>query len=193
MATHTKVGSMYHPISAMTHYRVAYEAKKYSPETIMDIGGVGKLSSFIDVKAVNNANIAQGYDGCNLSNEDNSYDVVTSVSTLEHVEDQVACISESVRVCRKAVVHWYPYGEAAQMLEKYKSSFPLYKHPCIWVDIEELIKGYTNVRHYDYQSVSECRLLLCTMYPYMNVMPSYDIIREHGHKPYGKIIVIEKE
>ena len=188
--SYARVGNMIHPISAMLHYQVALESERFSPQSVIDIGGVGKLSKFLSCEIVN-ANKNQGFDGTNLPHDDNSFDVSVSVATLEHVKDQEKYIAESIRVCTKSAIHWFPCGEGGLVAEKYKGSIAKYNHPCVIPDISVL--KIPNSRSYDYMTVAEHMLLLCSLYETMNCIETYDFIDEHGHKTYGKMLIIDKQ
>lgn len=85
--------------------------------TILDAGcGTGinlhMLQEFGDVDGIDNSeraisfchtlgeNTARQADLCNLPMEDASYDLVTALDVLEHIEDDRRALSELVRVCR---------------------------------------------------------------------------------------------
>jgi len=175
---------MIHPITAILHYRVAKEAAKWNPKSIIDIGGVGKLRSFIDCE-ITDANKIKGFDGTNLKFQDNSFDVAISVATLEHVDNQQKFLDESIRVARIAAIHWFPYGDQAANVEEFKKRFSTYSHPCkIPAGICEGLSPFI--------SVSEHLLMLATLYEEMNCIETYDYVGTHGHKNYGTLMVVNK-
>ena len=131
-----------HPIKASTHYIVAHLIKKYvdNPETVIDMGGIGTLKYFLPSCKIVDANIKTGIDATNLPYKDNSFDIACSVATLEHVRDQKKFLSESIRVAKYAVVHYFPLGEDARTLEKFRATLKN-KHDCV-IPHDELIQEF---------------------------------------------------
>lgn len=176
---------MIHPITGILHYTIAQLAKNHNPNSIIDIGGVGKLKSFVDCDVID-ANKKKGHDGTRLRFEDNSFDVSVSVATLEHVENHQRFIDESIRVSRKSSIHWFPYGEFANKTEEFKKNFKTYNHPC---------KIPTNLHESNltpFMTVSEHLLLLSTLYEEINCKETYEFIQRFGNREYGTIMVINK-
>jgi len=176
---------MIHPITAILHHEIAFQAAGRNPKSIIDIGGVGKLKSFIDCK-ITDANKKKGYDGTNLKFPNNSFDLAVSVATLEHVDNQQKFIDESIRVAKIAAIHWFPYGQPAVEVENFKKRFSTYSHPC---------KIPTNIdRQYrtPFISVSEHLLLLATLYEEINCEETYNFVDQHGYKNYGTLMIVNK-
>lgn len=179
-----RVGKMIHPYRSFLHRKVATLAAQYEPASIIDMGGAGDMKTFACCP-VKDANIKKGYDGSDLYQfEDNSFDVATSVAVLEHVQldRREAFVNESMRVSRKAAIHWFPAGEAAREAEAFRDTFgPGCAHTsCVvgpWRD--EYIPCIT---------IRESFLLLATLYPAMNTMKLHDYVCEHGEKPYGALL-----
>ena len=107
------------PISEYMHYWVMRKLKEYGIETLVDMGGVGKLNKWFNVT---NANIKKKIDGTCLPYKDNSFDASTSISTLEHVKkgQQLKFLEEAIRVARKVSVHWFHYGVELADNNKFK-------------------------------------------------------------------------
>lgn len=176
---------MIHPVTAMLHYKIAHKAMGLEPKSIIDIGGVGKLRSFIDCK-IADANKSKGFDGTNLKFPDNSFDIAVSVATLEHVNNQQKFINESIRVAKIAAIHWFPYGNAAVKTEEFKKRFKSYNHPCS-------IPTNVDKQHCTpFVTVSEHLLLLATLYKEINCEETYCFINKYGCQNYGTIMVINK-
>jgi len=116
-------------VSKVIHNAVASYVKKYDPSTVLDIGGFRRLQQFLTAK-VTDANINNGIDGTNLPYKDNSFDVTTSIATLEHVNNQAKFMSESIRTARIASVHWFPFGPDGQRIEDLLKGYN-HKHDCV--------------------------------------------------------------
>ena len=184
------IGNLFHPISMVIHYHGARIIKKLNPSNVLDIGGTEKLKDLLDC-SVCDVNKRNGVDGTNLPYEDNTWDVSCSFSTLEHVggiPDQVKFLNESSRVSKKGFVHWFPCGQAAKKVELFKKGFKGYKHPCYVPLLEEL--SDISFKYHNFITIREHLLLLCTLYPQMNCISTYDFIEIYGDETYG--IVIEK-
>ena len=112
-------------------------------ETILDVGGgVDALNLFIKNKVVV-ANLKSGdilVEGPKLPLKDNSFEVVTSIDVLEHIDqkNRQVFINELLRVSKKKVIFSTPYGseghtESEKKLlklfeEKGRESFFLKEH-----------------------------------------------------------------
>jgi len=129
------------------HYVVADFLKKSSAnsQTILDVGGetritTNNLSYFLPNREVTTLNIiAQTgikVEGVSLPLEDDSYDAVVSIDTIEHIpkEDRKKAVSEYFRVARKEVVITGPINNEAQrqseirLNEQYKRLFGIDHH-----------------------------------------------------------------
>ena len=172
------------------HYAVAKIIKEnFIAESVLDVGGVGSLGSFLDC-SVTDANIKNGIDGCNLPYEDNSFDVSCSIATLEHVNNQAKFLKESIRVAKKGIVHWFPYGKAAIEEEEFRKTLPN-KHPSV-VPSKQLIEGfmklYPTFKLFEYISCQGHLLLLTILYPNLRIASVYDRAIEFGREMYGVIL-----
>lgn len=116
-------------VSSIIHYAIADVLDQYDNIKILDMGGTGKLQEFTK-HSVKSVNIKSGTDCTNMSFPDNSFDVAVSVAVLEHVNDQMKFIEESVRVSKIGVVHWFPAGDTAKKIEELKNKCDGYSHPC---------------------------------------------------------------
>lgn len=170
-----------HPISAFVHHEVASRVARYSPRSVLDVGGKGRMAVFLPEGCqLTNANKNAGVDGTNLPYPDSSFDVVVSVATLEHVGDQQLFLDECFRVARLAVVHWFPHGSSAELLERFKKSIPGYSHPSKVPDVQGVEPFYR---------FSEHLLLMAALKPkQFNTQRVYDFIRKHGDLYYGGIL-----
>jgi len=175
---------MLHPVTVVLHWKVLSILKQYDIKTVLDVGGVGKLEELSDY-LVRDANIEHGYDGCDLPFEDNSFDAVVSIATLEHVGDQEQFLQECNRVAKKVEVHWFPCGIYAYKVEELKKKHG-HRHPC---KVPYLPKGEIK------RSFINCgeHLLLCmTLTPSLKVPEVYKYVINNGHMPYGAILIREK-
>jgi hypothetical protein len=195
-----------HPVTAMLHHRVAEAAKEWHAETILDMGGVGKLSAFIDAE-IADANLNCGVDCCDLPYGDDQFDVCVSVATLEHVGNPIDFVRESVRVASRCAIHWFPYGERADKVERFKEAqvpgsaeelglARRYNHPCTVLGpelIESLSEEGIECELSGFVTVAEHLLLLATLYPELNITPVYDYVERHGSKPYGTLLTATRD
>lgn len=182
-----------HPISMVVHHNLHAVISRYEPSRIIDVGGNGKLDRFFDCEVVN-ANLCHGFDGADLPFEDDSFDVATSIATLEHVGDterQVQFVRECCRVATKASVHWFPAGECAAGIERLKEELG-HPHPCILPDraLEQIQREFKSASVSPFVSCSEHLLLLATINKRMNINRVYDFVRWHGNEHYGVILEI---
>jgi ubiquinone/menaquinone biosynthesis C-methylase UbiE len=151
-----------HPARGIIHYHIAGVLKKHGIRSVVDVGGNGSLNAFMPGIKVTNANIKNGIDGTNLPYADNSFDAAVSVAVLEHVKGMHKFLSESVRVARKLVVHWFPYGKDAEIVELFKLKIK-HNHYCVVPksDCVKFLKGIVkNVEVYPYTTIAEHLLLL---------------------------------
>jgi hypothetical protein len=188
-----------HPITARVHHEVARVARSYEPIDIIDMGGTGKLRTFLDAKIVD-ANIRKGIDCTKLPYGNESFDVAVSIATLEHVDNQPLFLAESLRVSRKGSIHWFPFGEQAAQTENFKAhiskrSKSSYSHPCVvpGTDLVQEVSKWDCKALWDvFVSVDEHMLLLSTLYDHFNTGDVFDFVSAHSGKPYGVVLTLEK-
>lgn len=94
-------------------------ADKVSGQYVLDVGGTGRLSGFVN-GWVKDANLTNGIDGCNLPFASSEFECVVSVNTLEHVTGQQAFIDEAIRVAEKKVVMCFPFSGVMEEIEEHK-------------------------------------------------------------------------
>jgi hypothetical protein len=98
------------------HRYAAALIRKYTPETVLDVGGEGFLRHFVGNVRVTSANIKEGADvqyvGDSLPFGDGSFDLVVSIDTLEHLPKgfRTHFCKELLRVARKGIVVCAPLG-----------------------------------------------------------------------------------
>lgn len=175
-------------ISRILHEKLASVINPYSPKTILDIGGKGRLAQFVSAK-VTDANIENGIDGCNLPYERNSFDVTCSNATLEHARDQNRFLDEAIRVCRVASVHWFPYGKYAEEVEEMIARYG-HHHRC---RIPKVASGTQTCIEYfsrlDFWPTVEHHLRqLMKLSPQLENAEVLEYISRNGHQPYGALI-----
>jgi hypothetical protein len=167
----------------------------YNPSSVIDMGGVGRLKSFIKCKVVD-ANIKYKIDATKLPFEDRSFDVAVSINTLEHIKQKVRFLKESIRVARKAAIHWFPFGEPAQEMEKFTKSLG-HKHPCSLPNYSDHIKPFKkdpSLKCSFIPSTVSCReslLLTATVHEKLNVEKNFEFISLYGDNPYAYILILE--
>lgn len=109
---------------------------------ILDVGGsLGELKKFLPGVSITTADVIPGadviYNGKKLPFDDQQWDSVVSVDTVEHVppDQRLSFIQELVRVTRKKVILIAPYASVAHVqyekelvkkLEKGKQEIPAY-------------------------------------------------------------------
>lgn len=181
-------------IARWCHWRLAYTIlSEYSPKSIVDLGGVGRLKNFVSCK-VTDANLKHGIDATKLPYKDRSFDIAVSINTLEHVKKKVKFIKESIRVSRIAVYHWVPSGEAAEATEKLKRKLG-HKHPCklpTFQDFEPFRKD-DSVRFVVTPAGMSCKehlLLLASMKEKLNKDEVFEFISKYGEEPYSYLFKI---
>jgi len=99
----------------LRHRCVASCLEEFRPETILDVGGEGLLQCFIATATVVSANVQNAdvlYDGKHLPFEDDSFDAVVSLDTVEHFpkDQRLEFLAELVRVAQHVVVLCAPLG-----------------------------------------------------------------------------------
>jgi len=99
------------------HYLMAHLASRFDPQNILDFGGEGVLSYFINSNvAVDTVNVnSKGnipYHNMQIAVKDKAYDVVVSLDTFEHIDRKFrpVLVNELCRIARKGVVIAAPYG-----------------------------------------------------------------------------------
>lgn len=173
-------------LAGYVHFHISKLLKANSVKSVVDVGGTGRLGWFME--HVKNANIKNGIDGTNLPFGNNSFDAAISIATLEHVDNQRKFLSESARVAKKMTVHWFPMGEGAKLVEKFKVRTG-YRHPCILPRIsmvQAFCQTITNAAIYPFISVREH--VLCLDLKNKARFESFKLVEEHGHKPYGFMV-----
>lgn len=173
-------------ISLWAHYGVVLPLRPIKCNTILDMGGAGRLVPLMPGAEVTNANKTSGQDACRTGYPDKSFDVVVSIATLEHVEDQFAFITESIRLARKATCHWFPYGPAAEDCERFKASIG-HSHPCILPDKSCFPRGAKIATH---MTVGEHLLLLAAIKPQIVSPDLFAYIAKNGRKRYGVSLLL---
>ncbi len=177
---------MLHPVTAVLQWKVLSILKQYDIKTVLDVGGVGKLNELTDrfVYNANVTNILNPMDGCDLQFEDDKFDAVVSIATLEHVGDQSQFLNECYRTAKKVEVHWFPCGIYAEDVEALKKKYGHW-HPCkIPVLPDDEDESFINCGEH---------LLLCmTLTPSLKVPEVYDYVIKNHDMPYGAILIREK-
>jgi hypothetical protein len=90
-----------------------------SPKSILDVGGTHLLNRFFPDVTILSLNIDNSgdiqYDGGDFPFVSNSFDMVVTLDTLEHVqlENRRHFINECLRIAKKGVVIAAPYGSTA--------------------------------------------------------------------------------
>jgi len=102
------------------HRIVAALACKFSPRTILDVGGEGMLKLFLPRVQITTANVKSGdisYSGDKLPLNGNSFDVVVSLDTIEHLpkHERADFAQELYRVSKKAFILCAPLGTAEHL------------------------------------------------------------------------------
>lgn len=185
----------HHVISSFPHWGVAEALSRFSPSSLLDMGGAGRTKDYI-VAEVTNANLVDGVDATDLPQLDNSFDATVSIATLEHVDDVRAFLSESIRVARNGAAHWFPAGTAARQAEALKSSLG-HHHPCV-IPSEDDIKTICNELDCSwnmspYMTIGEHLLLLGTINTAIHCRESFELTAKIGDRPYGYLLVMTKE
>jgi cyclopropane fatty-acyl-phospholipid synthase-like methyltransferase len=97
------------------HRIVAELASKFNPRTILDVGGEGTLKLFLPRVQITSANVKSAdisYSGDKLPLKDNSFDIVVSLDTMEHLANhkRTDFLYELYRVSRKGFILCAPLG-----------------------------------------------------------------------------------
>jgi hypothetical protein len=97
------------------HNIVAELVRKFNPRTILDVGGEGTLKLFLPRVQITSANVKSAdisYSGGKLPLKDNSFDIVVSLDTMEHLANhkRTDFAQELYRVSKKAFILCAPLG-----------------------------------------------------------------------------------
>jgi hypothetical protein len=97
------------------HRLVADLATNFRPTTVLDVGGEGTLGLFMRGVEVTSANIKESdihYAGDKLPLSDDSFDLVVSLDTIEHLPGsaRLPFLKELYRVCKKGTIVCGPLG-----------------------------------------------------------------------------------
>lgn len=185
--------NIFHP--GFLHHKIATILKQHKSETILDMGGTGRLKQYHNGD-ITDVNIKHGINALNTGYKDKSFDSCISIATLEHIEidNQKKFIQESIRLSRFSSVHWFPYGHHAQLTENIKNSHG-HKHPCSLPN-ENIIKFIKNnnkvFKIESFITVSEHLFFLGTFKDSLNTVKIYDFINKYGKYPYGILVEIKK-
>ncbi len=183
-----------HPVTAVVHWKVIDILSKYDIETVLDVGGVGKLGKLSDYK-VKDANVKMGFDGQELPFDDNKFDAVVSIATLEHVDDYEKFLKECYRAAKKVTVHWFPCGMYAREAEGLKKKYS-HHHSCSVPMREEITRVSADTfKCSDLYNFIQCgeHLLLCmTLSESLRVPEVYDYVLKFYHHNYGVMLIGEK-
>lgn len=183
-------------ISEYLHNKICSIIKEVNPESIIDMGGTGKIKNFFDSSTlVIDANITNGIDCTKLLYKDNEFDVAVSIATLEHVgnaDKKLKFLMESVRVSKYGTVHWFPFGKYAEKIESVRAQYGL-PHPNTPITRTLLNTFKSKVESYTEFEYAYCKsffLMLACTFP--EKTPTYffnylDTFNEAD--PYGLIIV----
>lgn len=183
------------PINAYVHNAICAIASSFFPATVLDMGGTGKTQLYLN-SAVTSVNIKGGIDCRNLPYEDNYFDLSLSVAAMEHIggfEGQKKFIDEAVRVATMGSVHWFPFGEAAEDVEKVKV-FSGLKHPCIVPKhnfLDYVQDKYSVLMAAPRVTCREHLTMLCSTFPKKVDPRIYSMIDEFSPtEPYGMVLTI---
>lgn len=102
------------------HRLLASLASKFNPKTILDVGGEGVLKLYLPKVQIVTANLKAAdicYSGDRLPVMDNSFDVVVSLDTMEHLpkHKRTPFLSELHRVGRKGFILCAPLGTSEHL------------------------------------------------------------------------------
>lgn len=105
----------------LRHRLVSQLAKKFNPTSILDVGGEGLLSLFMREVRVTTANTKSAdidYSGESLPVHDNSFDLVVSLDTIEHLPKtrRSAFIKDLYRVAKRGLIICAPFGTAEHVV-----------------------------------------------------------------------------
>lgn len=140
------------------HLCLSHLSKAFFPSAILDVGGEGFFRQFVKAR-VTSVNVKAAdvrYSGVLLPFKDNSFDIVVSCDTLEHISKQgrERFLSEFVRVSRKGVVLCAPLGtlehiEAEKTVVKSNGLDPqlkayLEEHIAYGLPTPEEVAGYSS-------------------------------------------------
>ena len=180
------------PISAVVHHRIFLMLREtLKAGRLLDMGGIGRMRSFFPPDGpihVRDANKKQGLDACALPYPDSSFDAVMSCATLEHIhaKKQNAFLLESLRLSKGPVIHWFPAGDAAKKVEKYKKRFSWYDHDAAVVEKNPMPEVFDSS---DFLTIQEHLVLLAALHPAMNCRELYAYAHVHRNDTYGVLLV----
>lgn len=184
------------PISAHVHHGICYYVSSFMPDSVVDMGGIGKSSQILECN-VTDANVKNGMNCTDLPFTNNQFDIAMSIATLEHVggcNNQEKFLNESIRVSTIGTVHWFPFGEAAQEAEDLKK-LSGFSHPCI-LPAQEVIDKFiedNNIIHMSgYVTCREHLLMLCCTFPNRVKDSMYRLIDEFSDRDYYGLIISTK-
>lgn len=88
---------------------------EFQPRTILDVGGEGMLKLFLPQIQITTANVKNAdivYVGDKLPVNDNSFELVVSLDTIEHLpkNNRTRFLSELYRVAKKGLIFCAPFG-----------------------------------------------------------------------------------
>jgi len=189
------------PLIGIPHFHIGKLANGYNPTKIIDMGGRGNLTYFVNCDVFNaNTEKKPRIDATNLPFEENHFDVSVSINVLEHVgsvNNQAKFLSEAKRVAKYATIHFFLFGELAKKIEAYKKICG-HKHIHIMPDetiVNEFLNtGFKDVKLYPFMTCKEHLLLMASMpkYKYINRKSTYSFIDQYGDQPFSYILFGEK-
>jgi len=175
------------------HWRMSNLVSEYEPTSIIDMGGVGRIKSFVNCKVVD-ANLKAGIDATKLPFKDNSFDISLSINTLEHIKNKKKFLLEAIRVAKVASIHWFPYGAGAKLTEKLKKELG-HKHPCSIPEYQDILPfltdSKTSCKFKESISCKDHLLLLASINEKMNNSKTFEFIEKYGNVPYSFILSAE--
>jgi hypothetical protein len=172
------------------HYHIARHLKD---EDVIDMGGTGKLNEICKAQ-ITNANLKNGQDCCNLNYGSKSFDAAVSIATLEHVKSHSMFLKESIRLAKRFIMHWFPFGDGACEADELKRSLG-WPHECEYpssVLIDKYRQKY-NLTFYPLLAVCEHLLILAAHFPKLNTQKLHEYVFRNyqNDKPYGYILMGE--
>ena len=181
-------------IAKWTHWRIAEELKYHKPQTVVDMGGVGRLGKLTSFK-VTDANIKHGIDATDMPFGDNSFDASISINTLEHIKLKKKFLLEAIRVAKIVSVHEFPFGPYARQVEKLKEKLG-HKHPCKLPNYRDHILPFMTNPSLDCNfkpamTCKICLLLLASMNEKMNVNETFELAESCKDEAYSYMLIIK--
>lgn len=181
----------FHPVTEVVHSYITKILKGHGVSEVIDIGGVGKINDRF--QKVFNPNLKDGINGCHLPYESGRFQASISIATLEHVQDQVAFLRESIRVAREISVHWFPFDKAGEKIERFKESMG-HNHPSITPTKNVIMQAVSEYgsKVIPFVSCSEHLLCLACLHPRLNIPELYEFIFENMNTYYGAVLIVNK-